>query len=125
MGDCYICRAVIRNGVFSIPIRPQLLIRISLSKLINRGMWPYVAMARTLETDTDRIYEQIVTEIAALDGREPTELPPLFNAVDPDALTAIFSPTEAGATRTGRVQFPYAGYDVRVEFEDVPVLTID
>lgn len=82
-------------------------------------------MARTLETDTDRIYEQIVTEVAALEGAEPTELPPLFDAVDPDALGAIFSPTEAGATRTGRVEFAYAGYDIRVEFEDDPVLTID
>lgn len=82
-------------------------------------------MTRTLETEADRLYERIVTEVAARRDAEPTELPPLFDAVDPDALAAVFAPTESGTTRTGRVEFSYAGYDVTIVFDDEPHLTID
>lgn len=88
-------------------------------------MWPYVAMARTLETDPDRVYERIVTEVAAIDGADPTDLPPLFNAVDPDALLSVFSATESGVPRSGRVEFPYAGYEITITFDDDPVLRIE
>ena len=82
-------------------------------------------MTRTLETDLDNLYERIVTEIAARSDTEPTELPPLFDAVDPDALTSIFAPTETEAARTGRIEFPYAGYEVTVVFEEETKLTIE
>lgn len=82
-------------------------------------------MARTLETDPDRVYERIVTEVAAIDGTDPTELPPLFNAVDPDALLSVFSATESGVSRTGRVEFPYAGYEITIVFDGDPTLRIE
>lgn len=37
------------------------------------------------------------------------ELPPLYEAVDPDALNAVVS-----GLSEGQVEFPYAGYDVTV-----------
>ncbi len=37
------------------------------------------------------------------------ELPPLYDAVDPDALNAV-----AAGLSEGQVKFPYAGYDVTV-----------
>ena len=82
-------------------------------------------MTRTLETDADRLYERIVTEVAARNDADPTELPPLFDVVDPDALSAVFAPTEGGATRAGRVEFSYAGYDITVVFDGGPDFRID
>ncbi|SEV85794.1 HalOD1 output domain-containing protein [Natrinema salifodinae] len=84
-------------------------------------------MAQTLAVDTDEVHERIVTGIAALEGCDPMELPPLFEAVDPDALAAIFETTESGGLRAGHVGFTYAGHEVRVEFDedDGPVVTIE
>ncbi|AFZ74799.1 HalOD1 output domain-containing protein [Natronobacterium gregoryi] len=82
-------------------------------------------MTQTLEADSDGVCERIVMAVATLENTEPVELPPLFEAVDPDALTAAFETTESGAERTGRIAFPYAGYDVTVEFGDEPVVTVE
>ncbi|WP_049924185.1 HalOD1 output domain-containing protein [Halopiger djelfimassiliensis] len=45
--------------------------------------------------------------IAAREGRDPTALPPLYEAVDPDAVTAVLE-SNPGVT----VRFAYAGYRV-------------
>ncbi|AFZ73603.1 HalOD1 output domain-containing protein [Natronobacterium gregoryi] len=45
--------------------------------------------------------------IAACEDRDPTALPPLYRAVDPEALTALL---ESPAAVTAR--FEYAGYEV-------------
>ncbi|WP_254523921.1 HalOD1 output domain-containing protein [Natrinema caseinilyticum] len=84
-------------------------------------------MEQTLAVDTDQVYERIVTGVAALEGVDPTELPPLFEAVDPDALAAIFADTESGRPRTGHVGFTYATHRITVEFGDTdqPTVTID
>ncbi|NGM69378.1 hypothetical protein G6M89_10220 [Natronolimnobius sp. AArcel1] len=83
-------------------------------------------MTRTLEMETDRVHEQIITEVAAKRDTDPTALPPLFDAVDPDALSAVFSPTATGTVRTGRVEFSYAGHDIEIVFtEDGPALSIN
>ena len=58
----------------------------------------------------------VVREIAAHDGVDPTELsPPLFHAIDPAALDALFEPTESGGPRTGRVTFVYDGKRITVD----------
>ncbi|WP_226006963.1 HalOD1 output domain-containing protein [Natrinema salinisoli] len=84
-------------------------------------------MTHSLAVDTDAVHERIVTGVAALEGVDPTALPPLFDAVDPDALTAIFATTVSGGERTGRISFRYVGHKVTVEFDgsDVPLVTID
>ncbi|MFA9504840.1 hypothetical protein NP511_18160 [Natrinema thermotolerans] len=80
-----------------------------------------------MAADTDAVHERIVAGIAALEGADPTALPPLFDAVDPDALAALFATTESGNRRAGHVGFTYAGHEVRVEFDERgdPVVTID
>ncbi|WP_254764449.1 HalOD1 output domain-containing protein [Natrinema marinum] len=84
-------------------------------------------MGQTLAVDTDEVSERIVTGVAALEGIDPMELPPLFEAVDPDALTAIFATTESGGLRSGSVRFTYADHRISVEFDEngEPVVTID
>lgn len=84
-------------------------------------------MAETLVGETGEIYEQVVADVAARADVDPAELPPLFDAVDPDGLETIFAPTLSGDSRVGTVTFPYAGYDVTVEFDDdsSPIVTVD
>lgn len=84
-------------------------------------------MGQTLAVGTDEVHERIVTGVAALEGADPMELPPLFDAVDPDALAAIFATTESGEHRSGHIGFTYANHQVRVEFNEAeePVVTID
>lgn len=54
----------------------------------------------------------VVTAITAVDGCDPTDLPPLYEAIDPDALTRSFPPNGDGGV--DRLVFQYAGYDVTV-----------
>jgi hypothetical protein len=53
--------------------------------------------------------EAVLTAVADRAGTEPAELPPLYDAVDVDALDALF-----GGGKPGRVSFGYAGYEVTV-----------
>ena len=80
-------------------------------------------MTQTLVTDVDELHTQVVTAVAALEGTDPLELPPLFDAIDPDALEALFAPTTSGL-RFGTVEFPYAGWTISVEFDDEAVVTV-
>lgn len=53
----------------------------------------------------------VVDSVSAAENATPTELPPLYETIDPDALNALFA--GRGAT-TGSVVFQYHGYTVAV-----------
>jgi len=84
-------------------------------------------MEQTLAVDTDEVYERVVTGVAALEGAEPVELPPLFDAIDPDALASIFATTASGIRRSGTVEFTYAGHQILISVDETgdTVVTID
>ncbi|WP_165874959.1 HalOD1 output domain-containing protein [Natrarchaeobius oligotrophus] len=57
----------------------------------------------------------VVQKIAALDGTQPAELdPPLYEAIDTDALDALFRPADAEGGSSVRIEFTYNGYSVLV-----------
>ena len=65
--------------------------------------------------ETDPLDVRIATRIAAHEGTDPMTLdPPLHEAVDVDALEALFSPND-GTDFAGTVSFAYCGYTVTVE----------
>jgi hypothetical protein len=69
-------------------------------------------------TDTSLPSSRVVTAVAAAKGVDETELPPLFHAVDPDALDSLFGTGPVGSDRprpSGTVEFRYAGYAVSVD----------
>lgn len=82
-------------------------------------------MDSILTVDAHELSERIVNEVATCDGVDPVELPPLFDAVDPDALEALFAPTANGEKRRGKIWFSYADYDVTIEYDGEPVVTIE
>lgn len=55
------------------------------------------------------LIQQIVEGIAEAESVDPLELPPLGETIDTDALQTVVDSTE-----TVRVEFEYAGYDIRV-----------
>lgn len=64
--------------------------------------------------ESDSIMTTILDIVADREETDVESLPPLYDAVDPDALETIFGPTREGASRTGRLEFTYNGYVVTV-----------
>ena len=56
--------------------------------------------------------EAIISLVAETDGRDPLELPPLYEAVDPEALNQLCM---SSSDSDLRVSFTYAGFTVLVE----------
>ncbi|ELY30155.1 hypothetical protein C500_09384 [Natrialba magadii ATCC 43099] len=55
----------------------------------------------------------VINAVSAVADRDPTELPPLYETIDPDALDALLSEqTETGVRP--EVSFSYDGYAVTV-----------
>ena len=73
----------------------------------------------------DGVSIAVVAAVAARRGVEPTELPALYEWIDPDALDALFEPTTTGGPRCGRLAFTYDGHDVVLEWDDGVAITID
>jgi hypothetical protein len=59
------------------------------------------------------ISERIVWTVATAADRDPLELPPLYDAIDPDALDALVD-----RMSDGTVSFAYAGYEVTVRSDE-------
>lgn len=65
----------------------------------------------TQMTDTDLLIT-ITEQIAAKKGVDPLDLPPLYTAIDVDALTTLVTHRDDASDL--EVQFSYAGYQVTV-----------
>ena len=77
----------------------------------------------TVQIDHDqseRRVSAIVSGVAACTGRGVTDLPPLYDVVDPEALEQVFAspPGSRRQPNDGRFVFTYAGCEVVVEGED-------
>jgi len=74
----------------------------------------------TLGTPADSIPVQIVNAVADATDRDPNALPPIYDAVNPDALAALVGRTP-DAARGGdevEVSFEFAGSPVTVSSTD-------
>ena len=58
--------------------------------------------------------QKVVERVADRAGTDTRRLPPLYDAIDPDALDALFSTSLRRPTPKGTVTFRYDGYDVSV-----------
>lgn len=65
----------------------------------------------------------VVNAISAASETEPTALPPLYDAINPDALNALFESHDSHPDRSElRVEFSYNGFSVVVR--DGPQVTV-
>lgn len=82
------------------------------------GFGPESKRFRTSVAGASSLSAAIPQVVAAVSGRRALDLEPLYSAVDPDALEALF-----GAGMTGRVAFEYEGYDIIVDDHGAIALT--
>lgn len=68
--------------------------------------------------------EAVVTRIANSEGIDPLELPPLYEAIDADALDALVG-TGKRSDADPEVEFTYSGYEVTITSDAVIHLTKD
>lgn len=55
------------------------------------------------------VAERVIQKVATTTNSDALELPPLYDAIDPDALDALVEEMSAG-----KVSFPYAGHEVTI-----------
>jgi len=79
---------------------------------------PYTA--RIDHDQSERMVSAIVSGVAACTGRGVTDLPPLYDVVDPEALERVFASLSGSRRRSndGRIVFTYAGCEVMVDGGD-------
>lgn len=64
------------------------------------------------------VSEEVVSAVAAARGRDPTDLDPLFEAIDPDALDGLYERDGFGRAQSSvRVEFTYCGCEVVVDVD--------
>ncbi|WP_049922760.1 HalOD1 output domain-containing protein [Halopiger djelfimassiliensis] len=61
-----------------------------------------------------------LARIAAREDRDRTALPPLYDSIDPEALTAVLE-----SNADVRVRFEYEGYRVVIGSDEVTVIDAD
>jgi hypothetical protein len=64
----------------------------------------------------------VVSAVAAHDGVDETDLPPLYDAVDPDALDALLGSVRTDGPDEASVSFEYAGHTVVVSDDGTVLL---
>lgn len=74
---------------------------------------PTVSTTAEWERNTENtpVYA-VVSAVAEAEGSDPVELPPLYSAINPEALNDLFMSRSEPAVES--VTFQYAGYDVVV-----------
>lgn len=59
------------------------------------------------------VHETLIEKVAEAERVDPTELPPLYDCIDPDALDTL-----CDSNRDVRLEFEYHGYVVTIEGAD-------
>lgn len=62
--------------------------------------------------------QRVIAAVAEETGKDPTEVGPLYNVIDPDALDRLFSSTGTNVRSGGSVEFTFAGCDVVIRGSD-------
>jgi len=63
---------------------------------------------------TSKYSREVVRTVAAREGVDETDLPPLYDAIDPDALDALLASVGTEDPDRASVDFEYAGHRVVV-----------
>lgn len=85
-----------------------------------------ISPVRSSWTDSESPSIAVVEAVAAVTGREPTDLPPLADRLDTDALDGLVAEEAPGWDLPVSVSFEYAGVDVTIHGEgDLEVRRVD
>lgn len=73
---------------------------------------------RTSSVEKGNTVNAVIEAVAEVTDSDPLDLPPLYEAVDPDALNSLFN----GSETSNQVRFQYAGFEVVVRNGKVELL---
>lgn len=69
----------------------------------------------SFDSDSKSVCEAVVSTVAVISETRPTELPPLYSVIDPDALETVVESTGPGPSSSDtHVSFTFDGYTVTV-----------
>lgn len=80
-------------------------------------------MAHDAQPEDVSISQRVIGAVADERGVDPLELPPLYDAIDPDGLEKLFPYELDGSGTAGRVAFTLAGCEVVVHSTGEVVVT--
>lgn len=80
--------------------------------------------SQTQHEAADSVSLDVVRAVAAKTGTDPAALPPLYEWIDPDALDALFAPSQTNDRREGTIEFTYDGSLVTISFDDDRTITV-
>lgn len=72
----------------------------------------YIHNRVNMPCENGGIAEQVILDVADASSSDELDLPPLYHAVDPEALESIVETLD-----DGEIRFSYAGYSVTVDSE--------
>jgi len=75
-------------------------------------------------TDDRPVSADVIDSVAAVTGVDPTDMRPLYEAVDPDALDRLFDPVGDDPADTLTVSFRYEGETVSVHADGRIAVTV-
>ena len=71
-----------------------------------------ITSTMTERTRDEHLSQSVIAAVADAEGVDPTELSvPLYEAIDPDALDALF---RSDGVAAGQIRFSYHGYQITV-----------
>ncbi|MFC7068611.1 HalOD1 output domain-containing protein [Halobaculum lipolyticum] len=72
--------------------------------------------------DPDTFVERVIDAVGAAADRPPEQLPPLYESIDTEALATVLGHAHDRPAAQPRIEFPYAGFTVRVTTYTVAVV---
>ncbi len=75
-------------------------------------------------SDTESVPLAVVTVASSLKDTEQTELNPLGEEIDTDALEQLFTPTNNSMTPKGYLEFPYEGCLISIDSDGLVSATL-
>lgn len=77
----------------------------------------------TFDSRIEPVSTVVISAVSTALEEEAIEMPPLYNAIDPDALDAVFQPVHTGSPRDDRhLQFTFNGCQVTVQSDGIVVV---
>lgn len=73
----------------------------------------------------ERASDAVVRAVASATDRDFLEIPPIYDAIDPDGLDALFVATDEEARQEITISFSYADCEVAIEASEVRVRRSD
>lgn len=68
---------------------------------------------------------QVIKAVAEQTDTDPLDLPPLYEAVDPDVLNVVFEPFHGGGPLGTTLAFTYVGHEVTIAYDGEVVITVE